>query len=155
MVAKSRLGSNKGKNLYFSLFVSAFVAATILPAQSEALLAYHVSLNPGSVFQLITVATIGNVLGSIVNWWLGRIAEKIKNKSWFPISEHKLLQGERYYRKYGRYSLLLSWVPFVGDPITIVAGIMREPLWSFVILVTIAKCSRYLFVVGIVSSVSL
>ena len=90
------------------------------------------------------MATIGNVLGSIVNWWLGRLAEKVKNKSWFPVSEDKFLQGEQYYRKYGRFSLLLSWVPFIGDPITIMAGIMREPLWSFVTLVTIAKCSRYL-----------
>ena len=137
--------------MYFTLFISSFAAATILPAQSEALLAYQVSLNPRYVIQLITVATIGNVLGSIVNWWLGRLAEKLKNKKWFPISEVKLLQGEQYYRKYGRFSLLLSWVPFIGDPITIVAGIMREPLWSFITLVTIAKCSRYLFIVGILS----
>ena len=137
--------------MYLTLFISAFAAATILPAQSDALRAYQVSLNPSHAVQLITVATIGNVLGSIVNWWLGRLAENVKNKSWFSVSEDKFLQGEQYYRKYGRFSLLLSWVPFIGDPITIMAGIMREPLWSFVILVTIAKCSRYLFVVGIVS----
>ena len=141
--------------MYFTLFISAFAAATILPAQSEALLAYQVSLNPSHAVQLITVATIGNVLGSIVNWWLGRLAENVKNKSWFSVSEDKFLQGEHYYRKYGRFSLLLSWVPFIGDPITIMAGIMREPLWSFVTLVTIAKCSRYLFVVGIVSVASI
>ena len=99
----------------------------------------------------ITVATIGNVLGSIVNWWLGRLAKKFKDKSWFPVSEDKLLQGEQYYRKYGRFSLLLSWAPFIGDPITIVAGVLREPLWSFITLVLIAKCSRYLFVVSSVS----
>ena len=135
--------------MYLPLFLSAFVAATILPAQSEALLAYQVSLNPDSVLQLITLATIGNVLGSTVNWWLGRIAEKAKHKNWFPVNEHKFLKGERYYRKYGRYSLLLSWAPFIGDPITIVAGLMREPLWSFLILVTIAKAARYVFVVGL------
>ena len=137
--------------MYLTLFISAFAAATILPAQSEALLAYQVSLNPSHTARLITVATIGNVLGSIVNWWLGRLSKKFRDKSWFPVGKDKLLQGEQYYRKYGRFSLLLSWVPFIGDPITIMAGIMREPLWSFVILVTIAKCSRYLFVVGIVS----
>ena len=137
--------------MYLTLFISAFAAATILPAQSEALLAYHVSLNPSYTTRLITVATIGNVLGSIVNWWLGRLAKKFKNKSWFPVNEDKLLRGEQFYRKYGRFSLLLSWVPFIGDPITIVAGVLREPLWSFVALVSIAKCSRYLFIVGIVS----
>lgn len=139
--------------MYFTLFVSAFAAATILPAQSEALLAYQISLNPSYMAQLIAVATIGNVLGSIMNWWLGRLAVKVKDKSWFPVRESQLLKAERYYRKYGRYSLLLSWVPFIGDPITIVAGIMREPLWSFVILVTIAKCARYLFVAGLMSVV--
>lgn len=139
--------------MYFSLFLSAFVAATILPAQSEALLAYQVSIAPQSILSLITVATIGNVLGSVVNWWLGRQAEKVKNKSWFPISQQKLLKAELYFRNYGRYSLLLSWLPFIGDPLTIVAGVLREPLWSFVILVTISKCSRYLFVAGIVSVV--
>ena len=137
--------------MYLTLFISAFAAATILPAQSEALLAYQASLNPSCTALLIAVATIGNVLGSIVNWWLGRLAKKFKNKSWFPVNEDKLLRGEQFYRKYGRFSLLLSWVPFIGDPITIVAGILREPLWSFVTLVSIAKCSRYLFVVGIVS----
>ena len=114
--------------MYLTLFISAFAAATIIPAQSEALLAYLVSLEPSYTTRLITVATIGNVLGSIVNWWLGRLAQKFKNKSWFPVSEDKLLHGEKYYRKYGRFSLLLSWVPFIGDPITIVAGVLREPL---------------------------
>ena len=139
--------------MYLTLFISAFAAATILPAQSEALLAYQVSLNPSHTARLITVATIGNVLGSIVNWWLGRLAKKFKDKSWFPVSEDKLLQGEQYYRKYGRFSLLLSWAPFIGDPITIAAGVLREPLWSFVTLVSVAKCSRYLFVVSVVSSI--
>ena len=137
--------------MYLTLFISAFAAATILPAQSEALLAYQVSLNPSHTARLITVATIGNVLGSIVNWWLGRLAKKFKDKSWFPVSEDKLLQGEQYYRKYGRFSLLLSWAPFIGDPITMVAEVIREPLWSFLALVSITKCSRYVSVVGAVS----
>ena len=137
--------------MYLTLFISAFAAATILPAQSEALLAYQVSLNPSYTAQLITVATIGNVLGSIVDWWLGRLAKKFKDKSWFPVSEDKLLQGEQFYRKYGRFSLLLSWAPFIGDPITIVAGVLREPLWSFITLALIAKYFRYLFVVSSVS----
>ena len=69
------------------------------------------------------------------------------------MSEDLLVKGEQYYRKYGRLSLLFSWVPFIGDPITMVAGVLREPLWSSVALVSIAKCSRYLFVVGSVSTV--
>ena len=88
-----------------------------------------------------------------MNWWLGRLVKKFEDKSWFPVSEDKLLQCEQYYKKYGCFSLLLSWVPFIGDPITIAAGVLREPLWSFVTLVSIAKCTRYLFVVGAVSTV--
>jgi len=135
--------------VYLSLFISAFAAATILPAQSEALLAYQVSISPDAVVQLVAVATLGNVLGATFNWWLGRLTENLRAKKWFPVNEKQLHKAERFYGRYGRYSLLLSWVPIIGDPITIVAGILREPLLSFVLLVTIAKCARYVFVVGL------
>jgi len=135
--------------VYLSLFISAFAAATILPAQSEALLAYQVSISPDAVVKLITVATLGNVLGATFNWCLGRLTENLRAKKWFPVNEKQLQKAERFYGRYGRYSLLLSWVPIIGDPITIVAGILREPLLSFVLLVTIAKCARYVFVVGL------
>lgn len=135
--------------MYLSLFISAFAAATILPAQSEALLAYQVSISPDAVVQLIPVATLGNVLGATFNWCLGRLTENLRAKKWFPVNEKQLQKAERFYGRYGRYSLLLSWVPIIGDPITIVAGILREPLLSFVLLVTIAKCARYVFVVGL------
>ncbi|MEL0286158.1 MAG: YqaA family protein, partial [Paracoccaceae bacterium] len=95
------------------------------------------------------VATLGNVLGATFNWWLGRLTENLRAKKWFPVNEKQLQKAERFYGRYGRYSLLLSWVPIIGDPITIVAGILREPLLSFVLLVTIAKCARYVFVVGL------
>jgi len=135
--------------VYLSLFISAFAAATILPAQSEALLAYQVSISPDAVVQLVAIATLGNVLGATFNWWLGRLTENLRAKKWFPVNEKLLQKAERFYGRYGRYSLLLSWVPIIGDPITIVAGILREPLLSFVLLVTIAKCARYVFVVGL------
>ena len=135
--------------MYLSLFISAFAAATILPAQSEALLAYQVSISPDAVVQLIAVATLGNVLGATFNWCLGRLTENLRAKKWFPVNEKQLQKAERFYGRYGRYSLLLSWLPIIGDPITIVAGILREPLLSFVLLVTIAKCARYVFVVGL------
>ena len=135
--------------MYLSLFISAFAAATILPAQSEALLAYQVSISPDAVVKLIAVASLGNVLGATFNWCLGRLTENLRAKKWFPVNEKQLQKAERFYGRYGRYSLLLSWVPIIGDPITIVAGILREPLLSFVLLVTIAKCARYVFVVGL------
>ena len=139
--------------MYLSLFISAFAAATILPAQSEALLAYQVSISPDGVVPLVAVATLGNVLGATFNWCLGRLTENLRAKKWFPVNEKQLQKAERFYGRYGRYSLLLSWVPIIGDPITIVAGILREPLLSFVLLVTIAKCARYVFVVGLAAFV--
>lgn len=95
-------------------------------------------------FYLILVATVGNVLGSCVNWWLGLKIEHFKDKKWFPVSEQRLAQAQQIYHKYGFYSLLLSWTPVVGDPITLIAGLMKENFWRFLLIVTIAKGGRYL-----------
>jgi len=135
--------------LYVTLFLSAFLAATILPAQSETLLAFQISQNPNAVVALVGVATLGNVLGSVVNWVLGRFVSKAGR--WFQLKEERLSRAKAFYFKYGRYTLLFSWVPIVGDPITIVAGMMRERLLTFLVLVTIGKLARYLFVAGLIS----
>ena len=135
--------------MYFSLFLSSFFAATLLPAQSEAVLAFQLTSNKNNLIYLIFVATLGNVIGSLVNWYLGKFCLKYKEKKWFPIKVNQLEKGQKYYREYGRFSLLFSWLPVIGDPITLVAGVLKEPLWSFLILVTIAKGLRYIFVVVI------
>ncbi len=93
---------------------------------------------------LIVVATIGNVLGSAVNWALGRWIERFRQRRWFPVNEKALDRATRWYQRWGRWSLLLSWAPVVGDALTVVAGVLREPIWSFLLLVTIAKASRYI-----------
>lgn len=131
---------------YLSLFAAAFVAATILPMQSEALLAYHLTDPASSLAMLLVVATLGNVLGSTVNWICGRFLRRFLDRRWFPVSATRLSRAEAHYHRYGRWSLLASWVPIVGDPLTVVAGVMREPLLSFLIIVTIAKAARYLAV---------
>jgi membrane protein YqaA with SNARE-associated domain len=133
-------------DIYGSLFLSAFLAATLLPAQSEALLLYFVSSGQYSIGALVIVASVGNVLGAIVNWWLGRSIERFKDRKWFPVKEKELSRAQDFYKRYGRWSLLLSWVPFIGDPITVVAGVMREKLIIFTILVTISKTARYIVV---------
>ena len=102
--------------MYISVFISAFLAATILPAQSEAILVYQLSEAPTALIGLVTVATVGNVLGAVVNWALGRFLAHHRGRPWFPIRKHKLQQAERQYRKYGRFSLLLSWVPLHRRP---------------------------------------
>jgi membrane protein YqaA with SNARE-associated domain len=128
----------------FGLFLAAFGAATLLPMQSEAVLVGMLLSGHYTVATLLLVATLGNVLGSLVNWLLGRSVERFRHKRWFPVSEAKLEKAQRFYLRYGRWSLLLSWVPIIGDPLTMVAGVMREPLWSFLLIVTFAKGMRYL-----------
>jgi membrane protein YqaA with SNARE-associated domain len=129
---------------YIALFSSALVAATILPMQSEAVLVGLLAADIHPASALIIVATVGNVLGSVINWFLGRYLLRFKESRWFPSSEHQLNRAQNWYRRYGRWSLLGSWLPVVGDPLTVVAGLMREPLMPFLLLVTIAKGTRYL-----------
>ncbi|SSC67983.1 YqaA family protein [Ciceribacter selenitireducens] len=129
---------------YAGLFGAAFLAATILPAQSEAVLAMMIVADRYPLVTLLGVASIGNVLGSVVNWILGRGIEHYRDRRWFPVSPEKLDKAEGWYRRYGKWSLLASWVPIIGDPLTVVAGVLRVPLPTFVTLVTIAKVGRYL-----------
>ena len=93
---------------------------------------------------LLIVATTGNVLGSLINWYLGRYLLHFKDRRWFPASDARLERAQIWYRRYGRWSLLGSWLPIIGDPLTVAAGLMREPLAPFLVLVTIAKGTRYL-----------
>jgi membrane protein YqaA with SNARE-associated domain len=95
------------------------------------------------VWALIAVASVGKVLGSVVNWLLGRSLERFRDRRWFPASPAALERAQRAYQKWGKWSLLLSWAPFIGDPLTVVAGVLREPLPMFVLLVTMAKAGRY------------
>ncbi len=128
------------------LFLAAFSAATLLPAQSEAVLAGLIIKTDVPVWLLILTASLGNILGSCTNWWLGRYIERYKNRKWFPVSEKSLLKAQGLYERYGRWSLLLSWVPFIGDPITVAAGLMKEKFLIFLIFVALAKTARYLVV---------
>ena len=132
------------------LFAVAFVAATILPAQSEAALVGLLVLDKQSPILLVVVATIGNVLGSVVNWLLGRWIEHYRHRRWFPVSKQGLDRATGWYRRWGRWSLLFSWAPIGGDALTVAAGVLREPLWSFLLLVSIAKAGRYIVLAVIV-----
>ena len=130
---------------YGGIFIAAFLAATIFPAQSEAGLAALILAYPASVILLVATASLGNVLGSVVNWYLGCRINRFTRKRWFPANA-QLSRATSWYSRYGRWSLLLSWVPFIGDPLTVVAGIMREPLLRFLFIVGIAKTGRYIIV---------
>lgn len=117
-----------------------------MPLQSEAVLVGLLLEAKYSVFCIILIASTGNILGSCINWYLGLKLEHYKNKKWFPISEKKLIQAQAIYQKYGYWSLLLSWLPIIGDPITLIAGLLKENFTRFFIIVSIAKIGRYLCV---------
>ena len=136
-------------NIYGSLFIVAFLAATLLPAQSEIFLASLLYVGAHPYWLLIMVACLGNVLGSTVNWILGRYLVHFQDRSWFPVKSEKLRQAEQWYQKYGRWSLLLSWMPVIGDPLTLIAGVLKEPFSSFLAIVAFAKLARYLFVFAV------
>ncbi|MGL1833476.1 YqaA family protein [Rhodocyclaceae bacterium SMB388] len=138
---------------YVALFLSAFGAATLLPLQSEAVLVGLLVNGAHPPWALIVVATAGNVLGSVVNWLLGLYLEHWRDRPWFPVRPERLEKAQANYHRYGRWSLLLSWMPIIGDPLTVIAGVMREPLWSFVLIVTVAKAGRYLVLAALTQGV--
>ena len=132
---------------YVSLFFSALIAATVFPAQSEMVLVYLVQQAAHPVWALVVVASIGNVLGSVINFALGYSVHRFKDRRWFPASPKQMDRAQAFYAKWGRYSLLASWVPIIGDPITVVAGVLRDRFLIFLILVAIAKSGRYVVLV--------
>ncbi|WP_087004269.1 YqaA family protein [Rhizobium sullae] len=132
---------------YLGLFFAALGAASVLPMQSEPVLVGLILTGKFPWPALLVVASVGNTLGSILNWFLGRGIEQFRDRRWFPVSEKALERSSRWYRRYGKWSLLLSWMPLFGDALTVVAGVLREPLLTFTILVFIAKTGRYLVLV--------
>ncbi|MDA0652630.1 MAG: DedA family protein, partial [Proteobacteria bacterium] len=135
--------------IYSSLFLSAFTAATLLPGSSEALLAGFTATDQGSPVFLLTVATAGNVSGSAVNWALGRFLIHYRDRKWFPVSERRYNQAKQWYERVGLWSLLFAWLPIIGDPLTVIAGALRTRFILFLILVSIGKFGRYLFIISV------
>ncbi|AWF79969.1 YqaA family protein [Microbulbifer sp. A4B17] len=130
---------------FLGLFVSAFLAATILPLSSEIVMT-GLLLQGLSPWALIIVATTGNVAGSLLNYALGYWASLGVIKKWLRMSEEEFVKAEQRFKKYGVFSLFFSWVPIIGDPLTVMAGILRIRLVWFLLLVATGKCLRYLVV---------
>lgn len=139
-------------SIYGGLFLSAFLAATLVPGSSETLLTGLLVAGNGEPWLLLAVASTGNVLGSVVNWVCGRFLSAFLGRWWFPVSPRRYDQAVGWYGRYGLWSLLFAWVPIVGDPLTVIAGALRTSLLPFVILVAIGKVARYLFVAAIALS---
>ena len=129
---------------YLGLFLAAFLAATIVPMQSEAVLVGLLLTEDYPTAALVAVASAGNILGAVLNWLLGLFIERFRRRRWFPVSDRRMEQAQGWYHTYGRWSLLLCWMPVIGDALTVVAGVMREPLWIFLAIAGSAKLGRYL-----------
>lgn len=133
---------------YITLFLVAFASATLLPMGSEALLLYDISRGY-AVWILLLVASLGNTLGSMVNYWLGLKGEAyLEHKGY--LSHEKMERARASFDRYGGWTLLLSWVPIIGDPLTFIAGVLKYRFWWFVVIVAVAKATRYSVIVWMV-----
>ena len=135
--------------VYTGLFLAAFLAATIVPMQSEAVLVGLLLTGDYPSAALLAVASCGNILGAVLNWILGLFIERFRHKPWFPVSDQRMEQAQGWYHRYGRWSLLLCWMPVIGDALTVAAGVMREPFWIFLCIAGSAKLARYLVLAGL------
>jgi membrane protein YqaA with SNARE-associated domain len=124
-----------------TVFVLAFVSATLLPLGSEPAVFGLIKLNPELFWPAIGVATLGNTLGGAVTWWMGygaeRAFERVKQRE--PPDARAL----RWLERFGAKACLLSWLPVVGDPLCAVAGWLRLPFWPCVMYMAIGKAARY------------
>lgn len=135
---------------YLAVFTSAFLAATVLPAASELVLAGTASVEGADILALLVAASVGNTLGSVLNWVLGRFLLVWRDRRWFPISPETLDRATRWFNRFGVWTLLFAWIPVVGDPLTVAAGVLRVNLWLFLVLVALGKTARYVVVLGLV-----
>ena len=115
-----------------ALFVSSFLAATLLPGGSEAVLFGVLKLHPDQLWAALAVATLGNTLGGMSSWLIGRL-----------IPPTRPLKGLETVRRWGSPVLLLSWVPVIGDPLCVAAGWLRLNPWWSVLFIALGKFARY------------
>lgn len=130
--------------VYLLLFFNAFISATLFPLGSEALLIYNLTQGY-NLYALLFFATLGNSLGSLVNYYLGLKGEEFLVEKKL-LNKNHIEKSKIYFDKYGGFTLLFSWLPILGDPLTFIAGILRYDIKKFIILVVIAKFSRYAFI---------
>ncbi|MCY4285048.1 MAG: DedA family protein [Thiotrichales bacterium] len=131
--------------LYLTMFASAFLAATLVPFASEVTLAATLAAG-GNLLWLVAVATLGNTLGSAVNWGLGRFIMRFRARPWFPVDAGRIERAQAWFRRFGVWTLLLAWAPIIGEPLTVIAGAMRVGIVPFLILVATGKGLRYIVI---------
>ena len=134
--------------IYFTLAFVAFLSATLLPMGSEALLLYDVK-EGHNIYLLVFVASFGNILGSCLNYYLGLKGEVYLEEKKY-LKKESILKYKKFFDKYGAYSLLLAWLPIIGDPLTFVAGVLKYDFKVFLAAVSLAKALRYILLVYLV-----
>ncbi len=137
---------------YLGLFFSAFLAATLVPAWSEVLFAGMLAAGYDPVL-LLFCASLGNSLGSVVNWALGRYLLHFQDRRWFPFRPESLGVAQRWYARWGVWTLLMAWLPIGGDALTFIAGMMRLRFWLFFTLTAVGKTARYAILLAAVGLV--
>jgi len=131
---------------YISIFFLSFLAATIIPFSSEVGLFSYMAVGKFNNELLLIFASSGNILGSCVNYILGLYIIKFKTKSWFPFKDNQILKATKWFNRFGVYSLFFAFLPIVGDPLTLIAGMFRVSFIKFIILVSFGKILRYLLI---------
>lgn len=134
-----------------ALFLNAFIAATILPAASEAMLWIMVANDPAMLWPAIAVASAGNTAGAVVNWLLGRYLARFSTRRWYPLTQQRQERACAWFQRFGLWSLLFAWLPVVGDPLTVVAGVLRVRFPAFLFLVALGKTGRYVVIAMLAS----
>ena len=140
---------------YLIVFASSLLAATIAPFYSEVVLAAVLTRQPDAAVLLWALASVGNTLGSVVNWWLGINLLHYRHKRWFPVKDKQLERAQHWFQRFGVWSLLLAWAPVGGDALTFIAGIMKVRLLPFTLLVFIGKSVRYAVVIWLADTLLL
>ncbi|MDB4837349.1 DedA family protein [Marinomonas sp.] len=131
---------------YLVVFFVSFLSATLLPLGSEGVVVYYASEEEVSVALLWLCATVGNTLGGVTNWLLGKYLIRFESRTWFPVKAASRKVAESFFNKYRKWSLLFTWLPIVGDGLALVSGLLRTSFWWFFPLVFIGKAIRYALV---------
>ncbi|MFD2264318.1 YqaA family protein [Lacibacterium aquatile] len=134
-----------------ALFFGTMLAATIFPVSSEAMLAAAIHQKLGGTVELVLIATIGNTVGCWLNWLTGRFLYQYRDRRWFPVSDAALQRARTWFNRWGLTSLLFSWIPIVGDPLTVIAGILKVNLYAFLFLTATGRALRYCVIAGLLA----
>ena len=137
-------------DVYLGLFLTALLSATLLPGVSEVAV-IALMQQQYDVFWLWLVATAGNTLGAVVNYVMGRYLLRFEQARYFPFKREKLKSSQAWFQRYGSWSMLLAWLPIVGDGLTFIAGLMKMNFVLFIVLVTLGKAARYAVILGLLS----